>query len=275
VDYSITDKAPYTFTAVYADGSQLVIPMDKMFSQTLLGSTLTLFRRHKKTGRLVPFQVSFDTLKALTPAATAVGLKIEDIPKLVPARFDPKLTPWIDYYLEQAQLMYAMMGISNVLLLMAGSGVPARTPLGGGVGIASKSLAKRTAVRQAAAMIAGKSGGTKVVIATAGTSVVKVADELLAATASITHNGARFIKAAATLSAKSGLTVLEKVKVIQEFAKKIGFGFGKQGLLDEGAHLVLYSEDSFYAFRFIKDSGRISYGKFDKAKADYIWKLLE
>jgi hypothetical protein len=120
----------------------------------------------------------------------------------------------------------------------------------------------------------------------AAKSIAEISDELYTATAAIKANGPRFIKAASILSSREGLTALEKVKAIQSFATRIGFGFSKRGLIDEGAHLILYSEDELYAFRFVKESGRILYGKLSKEAIsdalltgkeipDYVWTLLQ
>jgi hypothetical protein len=46
-------------------------------------------------------------------------------------------------------------------------------------------------------------------------------------------------------------------------------------VVDEGARLIMYSEDSRYAFAFLKDSGEILYGKFNLETLQYVWSALK
>ncbi len=101
----------------------------------------------------------------------------------------------------------------------------------------------------------------------------KTTDTLYQGTATIDNNGARFIKATSIL-AKMQLTAVQKAQVVQGFATKIGFGFGAEGLVSKDAYLLLRSEDHRYAFRFLRATGAIEYGKFDMATMNYAWKQL-
>ena len=103
----------------------------------------------------------------------------------------------------------------------------------------------------------------------------KVAEDLFAQTAEIAHPGMRMVRAGAQLSKMVGPTALQKVEVMLAFFKKIGFAISKEGVIDEGASLLMHSEDKLYAFRFVKATGEIRYGKFDLTAMEYVWKALE
>jgi hypothetical protein len=102
----------------------------------------------------------------------------------------------------------------------------------------------------------------------------KLADELLSATSSLKAPGRMMLEAAKRLSAMENLTAVQKVSVIESFFQRIGFAISKAGVVDEGASFVMYSEDSRYAFRFVKDGGKILYAKFDMAAMNYVWTAL-
>jgi hypothetical protein len=103
----------------------------------------------------------------------------------------------------------------------------------------------------------------------------KAAEELVSATSSIVNPGQRMLAAARQLSSLPRLSAGQKVEVMLAFFKRTGFAVSKAGVVDDGARLVMYSEDSRYAFAFLKDSAEILYGKFDVAKFEYVWQLLK
>jgi hypothetical protein len=110
--------------------------------------------------------------------------------------------------------------------------------------------------------------------AAAAVRVTEVADELVAATQGLANPGQKMLAAARQLSAMRNLTAGQKVGVILEFFNRIGFAISKVGVVDEGVQLVMYSEDSRYAFRFIKSTGEILYGKFNTQTLEYVWESL-
>jgi hypothetical protein len=101
-----------------------------------------------------------------------------------------------------------------------------------------------------------------------------VADELFTSTASIVNNGQRMVAAIRQLAGMS-LTAAQKAEVTLEFFRRIGFATSTAGLVDEGASLIMYSEDSRFAFRYIKATAEILYGRIDLAAGDYVWKVLQ
>jgi hypothetical protein len=140
-------------------------------------------------------------------------------------------------------------------------------PVGGG-GAAGAPAAAGGRVPQAAAGGGAAAGGAAAFRAAA------VAEELFTSTASIANNGQRMIAAIRQL-AGMGLTAAQKAEVTLEFFRRIGFSTSAAGLVDEGAWLVMHSEDSRFAFRFIKATGEIMYGRFDTAAMDYVWRVLQ
>jgi hypothetical protein len=83
-------------TLIYQDGATLDIPLAPdplMFLKPLpeADAITPFFRRHKKSGRLVPFQVTTAQFAQIAPT----NLPIEVALAAVPPRFDPYLTPLI------------------------------------------------------------------------------------------------------------------------------------------------------------------------------------
>jgi hypothetical protein len=111
--------------------------------------------------------------------------------------------------------------------------------------------------------------------AKAAFDAAKVADELFAATKSIANPGEKMLAAGGQLSAMRGITAAEKVKVMLEYFKKIGFIIGKEGVVDDGARFIMKSDDGKYAFAFVKDTTEILYGKFDRATLKYVWRVMK
>lgn len=125
-----------------------------------------------------------------------------------------------------------------------------------------------------------KVGGTGV--AAGGTTAAravfdaaKIADELTASTGTIVNAGEKMLAAGRQLSTMGGLTAVQKVDVMLEFFKRIGFAISKAGVVDDGARFIMYSEDSRYAFAFVKDTAEILYGKFDAKALQYVWQALK
>jgi hypothetical protein len=145
---------------------------------------------------------------------------------------------------------------------------------GVGIGVVSNQMrqtltaAQRTGFRPIRAAKAAGAGRA------AAVSVTGVADELVAATQAIANPGQKMLAAARQVSAMRNLTAGQKARVILEFFKRIGFAISKEGVVDEAAQLVMKSEDERYAFRFIKSTGDILYGKFNMKTYQYVWESL-
>lgn len=113
---ALSSKKPYLHTLTYDDGATLAIPLELMSYRRLQGPTVTFFRRHLVTGRVVPFQAS-------QTAPTAKRPELKGLPALlalqlsVPPRFDPALSPFIIQLLDQAQWLYLGRGMLEVFQL--------------------------------------------------------------------------------------------------------------------------------------------------------------
>ena len=106
---------------------------------------------------------------------------------------------------------------------------------------------------------------------------LRLAEELFVATESIASNGQKMLAAARQLSSMKNLSAVQKAEVTLEFFRKIGFGVQYTrgaAYVDEGAHLIMTSEDGLFAFKFMKDSGSIIYGKLSRETFEWIWTVL-
>lgn len=108
-------------------------------------------------------------------------------------------------------------------------------------------------------------------------SAARVTDELIVATQSIAGNGQKMLAAARQLSAMGNLTAVQKAEVILTFFRHIGFGVQYTrgaAYVDEGAHLLMTSEDGLFAFQFIKSTGAIKYGRLSRETFQFVWRDL-
>jgi hypothetical protein len=149
-----------------------------------------------------------------------------------------------------------------------GFGFKPAAGVGGAADVAGPGAAAAGRTAPAAAAGAGATAG-------GAFRATAVAEELFTATENLaaSGNGPRMIGAIKRLAAMN-LSAGQKAEATLEFFRKIGFATSKAGLVDEGAQLVMYSEDSIYGFRYIKATGEIFYGKMDMKAMDYVWKLL-
>jgi Domain of unknown function (DUF4157) len=108
----------------------------------------------------------------------------------------------------------------------------------------------------------------------AGFNFARVAEELVASTGSIASAGQRMLAAARQLSAMRNLTAAQKAQVMLEFFRRIGFAINQEGVVDEGLYLIMKSENAQRAFRFVKSSGEILYGRFNQQTLEYVWEAL-
>jgi Domain of unknown function (DUF4157) len=102
----------------------------------------------------------------------------------------------------------------------------------------------------------------------------RVAEELAASTGTIANAGQRMLAGARVLSGMRNLTAAQKVEVMLHFFQRIGFIINKEGVVDEGLYFIMKSDDARYAFRFVKDTAEIIYGRFDPKILDYAWEAL-
>lgn len=119
-NYFIPDLKTPEMIIIYTDGNILRIPLKYVTSDTLgSGGTVTMFRRQKFSGRLVPFAISqTDLFSAAEGKKGGSGARL--MHELVPPRFDPTLTPLIVHYVDAELARLAVLGFLNVAKLHVG-----------------------------------------------------------------------------------------------------------------------------------------------------------
>jgi hypothetical protein len=147
----------------------------------------------------------------------------------------------------------------DVLVWYTGTRFPVK--MGRGASASGEEVAKAAAKGGAAAK--------------AAFDAAKIADELFIATETIASSKEKMLVAARQLSAMGGMSAVQKMEVILEFFKRIGFAISRAGVVDEGTRLVMYSENSLSGFAFLKDTGEILYGKLDRQTMQYVWNILK
>jgi len=205
-------------------------------------------------------------LDALMPGTPNYAYYLKDgiiFPTILSDTTIPNLTPFIRKTREQhIQDLRATADLGEaVLWWYVGARFPIKVGPGGGAKEAARAGAKEAAKGGAAAA--------------AAFDAAKVADELFAATRTVVNPGQRMLAAARQLGSMTALTAAQKVKVILEFFQRIGFAISKAGVVDDGARFVMYSEDSRYAFAFVKGTGEVLYGKINVQTLAYVWEVLK
>lgn len=157
--YELSEEAPWTFSLYYGDGSRLVIPLSHIWFGPPERPVATLFRRHKETGRLVPFALPMELPSAEERGARSPPHHEVVLRKAVP-RFDPKLTPQITQALNEAQIVFAATGTLKVLQLQTMNpvllGAPAAAPAPAAtVRRSTTALIERGAVAPASRLVPG------------------------------------------------------------------------------------------------------------------------
>lgn len=145
--YELSEAAPWTFSLYYGDGSRLVVPLSQIWFAESKGPSATCYRRHKGTGRLVPFVVALGSERDRSVASLPHE---EAVTRLAVPRFDTRLTPLITQALNEAQIVFAAEGILTALQLQAMNPVLVGPPLAAPAAVARRSVAAE-AVRGAAA----------------------------------------------------------------------------------------------------------------------------
>jgi hypothetical protein len=180
----LSDKAPWTHTLTYKDNSKLVIPLEQVFMERLPTATVTIFRKQKGSGRIVPCVLSQSDprLKALKGPA---GTEASALADLATPRFDSQTAPKIVSLVNAAQMLFLGKGMLEVLQ------VQAMNPLmGGGMGAA------------------GKGGGEAAAKAGAGAAAKELSGAAAKEGLTFVEIGAGNLKASIELAKKGGVKVI-------------------------------------------------------------------
>ena len=240
----MSQQAPWTFSLLYGDGGALSIPLELMWFESLTGPRITVFRRHKASGRVIPCQIlQNDPILRDSSLAT---LPWQDVLlRAVPPRFDPLLSPWIIAELNLSQTIYMALGVLNVIKLQLANPVlfgwsPAATAESTASAALLRSIARRSVVATAdATALTGRLFGE--VSSLPATSLQK------------------FLEGARRLSLISGVSPEMKADAIQLLAKRLGLEIGGQSVM-EGGRIVIAAKDGRTALQIAID-GAITFGR--------------
>jgi hypothetical protein len=183
VEDVLSKQAPWTYTLTYKGGEKIVIPLEQIFTEPLAGATITVYRKHKASGRIIPciLAQADPRLKSLNGP---VGSASNTLAGLASPRFDSRTAPKIVNLVNASQMLFLATGMLNVLE------VQAMNPLfGTGIGIVGR--AAEAATGKMAGKAAGKLGGAA---AKEGFTFVEI--------------GAGDLKASIELAKKGGVRVI-------------------------------------------------------------------
>lgn len=251
LSYELSNAEPWVLTLMYNDAGVLAIPLSVMFFESLQSPSVTLFRKHSSSGRVVPFRMSQDDPKLRDPSLKSLPYD-QVLATVVTPRFDTELTPYIMNILNEEQMVFLATGMLKVLALQS------LNPMMGWGGIVSKSAGgtlSRVALRKGATAVA--------------TDAAKVLERLLEAVAKLKGTPLqRFFEVARRLSSVRGLTPQAKADLLVEAAKRLGLEVGGQSVMQGGRVLVL-AKDAKTALQVAAD-GTIQIGRFDLKALDIV-----
>jgi hypothetical protein len=251
LSYEISESEPWVLNLLYVDAGLLIVPLDVMSFKGLEGSTLTLFRKHKLSGRIVPFRMLQDDPKLKDPSLKSLPYD-QVLTRIVQPRFDPELTPVIINIINEEQMVFLATGVLKVLALQT------LNPVMGWGGVASKSATRvlsRVALRKGAAVV------TK--------DAAAVLEGLLKAVGKLQGTALqKFFELARRLSAVRGLTPQVKADLLVQAAERLGLEVGGQAVMQGGRVLVI-AKDARTALQVAAD-GTVQIGKFNPKTLDIV-----
>ena len=255
LNYDLSTSTPYTFTVLYEDGGVLRIPLGVMWFEPMgsSGGTVFLVRRHKDSGRLVPFQSLQNDPRLRDPQLQTLPAAVA-FQRAVPPRFDTRLTPSIVAFLNEAQMIYMATGFLQVLELHL------LNPLALGW---SAAAAPTTSVRTALGRLAIRR--TVRVAPAAATVGQRLLGEVSAVSGTSLQ---RYLEFARRLSSVRTLSPAAKADLLVSAARHLGLEVGGQATVAGGRILVL-AKDGKTAFQVAMD-GQITFGRFNAATLDIV-----
>ncbi len=258
LNYFLSDKEPWTFTILYGDGTALMLPLTAMWFGPIGGGggTITLFRRHKHSGRIIPFQASQSDPKLKDPKLKGMSIQ-QALPLIATPRFDTKLTPTLLAYVNEAQMIFMAIGFLKVAQLSLAN------PLTLEVGWAARA-AVSTSAREALTKLA-----VRRLALTTAKEVAPIGERLAAE--SMAAGGTRFqqyLEFARRLGTTSGLSPQAKANLLESFAARFGLDVGGQAM-KEGGRILLLAKDGRSAFQILAD-GSVSFGRFNLKTLDIV-----
>jgi hypothetical protein len=255
-NYDLTTSVPYTFSLLYTDGAVLSIPLTLMFFEPLptASGTLLFMRRHRGSGKNIPFQISQTDPRLRDPSLKALPYQ-QALEKIAPPRFDTKLTPKIMAMVNELQAIYMVTGFLHVFEWQL------LNPLIAGWAPAA---VESDAVRLAFTRMALRRGAQVV-----AEDAVAVGERLLAEVGAVRGTGLqRFLELARRLSAVKGLNPQAKADLLMSMARRLGLDVGGQATV-KGGRILLVAKDAKSALQIAAD-GTITFGRFSIETLDIV-----
>lgn len=254
LNYQMSRQEPWTFSILYNDATTLVLPLTAMFFDGMKSpaGTLSFCRRHKHSGRIIPFKVLQSDPGLRDPALR--GMPIEKaITKIGKPRFDSELTPTLLAYVNQEQAIFMATGFLKVIELQLMNPLAMGWSAGAKVSSETGSLLGRLRLSRAA----------RVVVRDAETVAEKI---FLEANAGTAREIQKYLEFARRLSSTTGLSPADKAALLQRYAQRFGLEVG--GLAPKGGgRFILVAKDAKSAFEIAAD-GTIRFGRFSLETLD-------
>jgi hypothetical protein len=238
----LSDHAPWTLSLLYGDAGALSIPLEVMFFEPLKGAKITVFRRHKASGRIIPCQISLDDPSLRDSSLNKLSAD-EVMRRIVPPRFDPTLTPSITATLNLEQNIFLTLGFLKVIQLQLMNpvlfGWAPGAAADGATSAALRGLARRSAV----------------VTVDATTLAARVGSEV----SSLPVNRfQQFLEAARRISL-AGASPATKADAIEAVAQRLGLEVGGRSAM-QGGRILIVAKDAKTALQIAAD-GSVSFGR--------------
>jgi len=253
LNYDLTTSPPYTFTVLYTDGAILSIPLTAMSFASIPANeaSVLLFRRHKSTGRLIPFQTTQSDSRLRDPSVMSLPAG-QGFARTVPPRFDPHLTPRLMAMVNEAQMIYMATGFLRVFELQLMNPVAFGWSAAAAPTTAARSALGRLALRRALSV---------------APDAAAVGERLLGEVSGLGGAGfQRYLEFARRLSAVARISPQAKADLLVSLAPRFGLEVGGQAVVTGGRILVV-AKDARSAFQIALD-GTIKFGEFNKVTLD-------
>lgn len=240
----LSDRAPWTLSLLYNDGAALSISLELMSFETLAGSKVTIFRRHKASGRIIPCQLAQGDRRFMDPQFRHKPWK-EVVQCVVPPRFDPALTPSIMTVLNQQQMLQFASGVLRVIQLQLMNPVL--------FGWSSRAAAEGAAGRAILRSLAPRS-------ASIAADATALSEQVFAQVGRFQVNRfQQFLEAARRLSLMKDVPPQVKADALEAIAGRLGLEVGGRSVA-LGGRILIVAKDARSALQIAAD-GSITFGR--------------
>jgi hypothetical protein len=254
LNYELSRQEPWTFTILYQDGVMLTIPLSLISFEPLgaSGGRVTFFRRHRQSGRIIPFSGSQDDPHLRNPSLRSLS-PTDALSRVVAPRFDPELTPLLTAQVNETQLIFMSVGVLKVLQLNLMNPI-----LMGWSPAATTSQSTRTALTR----MGLRRGGLAI-----AETAAQVGERLYAEVNALNGTGLqKLLEFARRLGLERGLSVAQKAELLEATCARFGLDVGGRVPMSGGRFLVV-AKDGKTALQIAADGG-VTFGRFNLATGD-------